>query len=178
MGGSIYRFCCFSALGVSAILGTGPKVAAQGSLELANVHQDLSALHHQVAALRLSLEQMEADQHKLKAALEASKEECRQINKNCTALLAQHKKDMTDCLEQRHKAWIEEMQKLLTPGAEKPGIDYPKEGISYTIKKGDTLSKIAQEHRSKVAYIQAANHIQDPNKDVRPGQTIFIPQGK
>ncbi len=178
MGCFIRRSTCLSILGACIILALGPSLAAQGSLELANLQQDLSALRHQVATLRLALEQVEADQQKLKAALAASKEDYRQLQKSYIDQLAQHKKDAADLLEQKHTTLLAELQKLITPTLAKTELDYPKTGISYTVKKGDTLSKIAHEHHSKIAYIQAANHIQDPNKDLRPGQTIFIPQGK
>lgn len=178
MGCFIRRSTYWSILGVCIILGIGPRLAAQGSLELANLQQDLSALRHQVATLRLALEQVELDQHKLQAALAASKADYKQLQKSYIDLLAQHKKDAADLLAQRDKALLAELQQLLTPTLAKTELDYPKTGISYTVKKGDTLSKIAQEHQSKVAYIQAANQIQDPQKDLRPGQTLFIPQGK
>lgn len=179
MGCFIRKFVCCAILGWG-VFGFGPGLAAQGSLALANLQEDLSALRHQLASLRLTLEQVEIDQQKLKAALAASKEDYKQLQKSYIELLAQHKKDSTALLERNHKALLEELQKLLapTPTSTKTELDYPKEGISYTVKKGDTLSKIAHEHHSKVAYIQAANHIQDPNKDLRPGQTLFIPQGK
>ncbi len=174
----MYRWVGFGVVGISAICGIGPRLAAQGTLEFANIHQDLSALRHQVAALKLSLEQVELDQQKLKSALAASKEDYKQLQKSYIDLLAQHKKDAEALLDQKHNTLLAELQKVLIPTLAKAELDYPKTGISYTVKKGDTLSKIAQEHHSKIAYIQAANHIQDPHKDLRPGQTIFIPQGK
>lgn len=53
--------------------------------------------------------------------------------------------------------------------------NYPKEGISYTIKPGDTLSVIALKNNSSTNHIQNANRITDP-RALRPGQVIFIPQ--
>jgi LysM repeat protein len=55
--------------------------------------------------------------------------------------------------------------------------EYPKEGVPYTVKSGDTLSKIAIRYESSIKDIQNANKIADP-RDLRAGQTIFIPQGK
>jgi LysM repeat protein len=152
-------------------------------LELANIKEDLGALKHAVSALQLSVEQLEADNHKLKTALQNSIKDYQSLRKHYTDLLAQQKKEYTELIEHKHKSLLEEIQKLmLADSAAAPSaylaIDYPKEGVSYKIKKGDTLSKIALEHKSKVIYIQAANKIQDPNKDLHVGQTIFIPQGK
>ena len=65
-----------------------------------------------------------------------------------------------------------------TPSVEVPvhfSEDYPKTGKPYVVKKGDTLSAIARDHGSTVKYIQNANKIADPAKDLRVGATIFIP---
>ena len=52
---------------------------------------------------------------------------------------------------------------------------YPKSGISYEVQSGDTLSQIAEKFRSSVKYIQDANRIINPAKDLRVGDIIFIP---
>ena len=52
--------------------------------------------------------------------------------------------------------------------------DFPKEGIRYTIQKGDTLSSIATRFKSSIKDIQNANRITDPTK-IQVGQTLFIP---
>lgn len=54
---------------------------------------------------------------------------------------------------------------------------FPKEGVSYTVVAGDTLSRIAQKTGAKVADIINANRISDPSK-VKVGQVLFIPGGK
>lgn len=145
-------------------------------LALANAQQDIASLKHTVASLRLSVEQLEGDNLKLHTALNASLKDYQSLKAYYTELLAQQKKEYTALLDHRHKQLLEDIQKLIL--SDSATGDYPKEGISYTIKKGDTLSKIALEHKSKVTHIQAANKIQDPHKDLRVGQTIFIPQGK
>ena len=55
--------------------------------------------------------------------------------------------------------------------------DYSRKGIAYVVKPGDTLSNIAREYHSTVRDIQNANKIGDP-KDLKGGQTIFIPQSE
>ncbi len=55
--------------------------------------------------------------------------------------------------------------------------DFPKEGIRYTIQKGDTLSSIASRFKSTIKDIQNANRITDPTK-IQVGQTLFIPGGQ
>ncbi|WP_282627629.1 N-acetylmuramoyl-L-alanine amidase [Bacillus subtilis] len=46
-------------------------------------------------------------------------------------------------------------------------------GTTYTVKKGDTLSAIAKEHRVSVANLQSWNNIKDPNK-ITVGQKLKL----
>ncbi|HEY1111042.1 MAG TPA: LysM domain-containing protein, partial [Opitutaceae bacterium] len=55
--------------------------------------------------------------------------------------------------------------------------NYPKEGIAYVVKQGDTLAVIARKHNAKVNDIINANKITDPSK-IMVGQTLFIPGAK
>ncbi|HZZ19212.1 MAG TPA: LysM peptidoglycan-binding domain-containing protein [Opitutaceae bacterium] len=55
--------------------------------------------------------------------------------------------------------------------------NFPKEGISYTVAKGDSLGGIARKTSSKSADIIAANKLTDPSK-IQAGQILFIPGGK
>lgn len=54
--------------------------------------------------------------------------------------------------------------------------DYPQKGLPYIVKPGDTLSEIAQQFNASARDIQNANRIIEPSRDLRVGQTIFIPQ--
>ena len=53
--------------------------------------------------------------------------------------------------------------------------NYPKSGVSYEVQPGDTLSQIAVQFGSRVEFIQNANQINDPARDLRVGDIIFIP---
>jgi LysM repeat protein len=55
--------------------------------------------------------------------------------------------------------------------------DYSKEGVSYTVQKGDTLALIAKKTGAKQQDIINANKIADPAR-IAVGQTLFIPGGK
>jgi LysM repeat protein len=55
--------------------------------------------------------------------------------------------------------------------------DYPKEGTTYTVQKGDTLVVIAKKTGAKAKDILNANKLTDPSK-IFAGQTLFIPGGK
>lgn len=52
--------------------------------------------------------------------------------------------------------------------------DMPETGISYTVKGGDTVSKIARAQGSKINWILAANKL-GPNSTIQVGQKLFIP---
>jgi LysM repeat protein len=54
------------------------------------------------------------------------------------------------------------------------GDDYPKEGIRYTVQKGETLAQIAKKNGAKMQDIINANKIVDPTR-IQAGQTLFIP---
>jgi LysM repeat protein len=54
---------------------------------------------------------------------------------------------------------------------------YPKDGVSYTVAKGDTLARIAQKTGAKREDIINANKISDPSK-LMAGQVLFIPIAK
>jgi LysM repeat protein len=56
--------------------------------------------------------------------------------------------------------------------------EYPKTGVSYEVRSGDTLSGIARAQGSKIKWIQNANKIANPARDLQVGQTIFIPLKK
>jgi len=57
-----------------------------------------------------------------------------------------------------------------------PSGDFPATGIGYLVKKDDNLRKIAIRFKSKVSWIQIANKINDPSKDLQIDQKIFVPQ--
>jgi hypothetical protein len=55
--------------------------------------------------------------------------------------------------------------------------NFPKEGISYTVAKGDSVGVIARKTGARSADIIAANKITDPSK-IQVGQVLFVPGGK
>ena len=55
--------------------------------------------------------------------------------------------------------------------------EFPKEGVSYTVQKGETLATIAKKTGAKVQDIINANKLTDPSK-IQVGQVLFVPGGK
>lgn len=163
---------------------------------VANLTQDVSSLSQEVRALRLEVEQLQRENQKLssvidsatvqqqiaqlanllqdlrreyKAADESQKQMIlKAFNKQLEALAAQ----MQTALESVARV-VESQPKIETPVSFSQ--DYPQTGITYVVVSGDTLSGIARKHGSTVKYIQNANKITNPSRDLQIGQSIFIP---
>lgn len=57
------------------------------------------------------------------------------------------------------------------------GETYSKEGVSYTVQKGDSIGVIAKKTGAKTQDIIDANKLTDPSR-IQAGQVLFIPGGK
>ena len=57
------------------------------------------------------------------------------------------------------------------------GDSYPKEGVNYTVQKGDTVGLIAKKTGAKAQDIIDANKLLDPSR-IQSGQVLFVPGGK
>jgi len=57
------------------------------------------------------------------------------------------------------------------------GSAYPREGVSYTVLKGDSLGAIAKKTGAKAQDIIDANKLADPSR-IQAGQVLFVPGGK
>lgn len=57
------------------------------------------------------------------------------------------------------------------------GGGYTKEGVNYTVVKGDTIGMIAKKTGAKAQDIIDANRLADPSR-IQAGQVLFIPGGK
>ena len=165
---------------------------------LADMQQDMAILKREVGNLRLEVEQLsrqnETLERKLKQAQSSSsstdlmRAQVSSVRSEVSSqnealkreIISLVKKDMENLASQTNNA-IEKLAKAIgsRPQAPMPanfGDDYPKMGITYTVKAGDTLGKIARANNSKIKWIQDANKISDPNRGLRIGESIFIPQ--
>jgi LysM repeat protein len=190
------------ALLIAVCFPLSPSFAQSESLRVvvANLNEDVGLLAQQVKTLRLEIEAMRRENARLRnqvdsaqanrdteaqiddlaAAIESLRREYRQADE---AQKAQIIREVTRQVE----ALAKETEQAIGVVAEAVGAepqvstpvhfseDYPETGITYTVRSGDTLSKIAREHGSTIKYIQNANKIVNPARDLQVGQTIFIP---
>jgi len=167
---------------------------------VANLSQDVSQLSQQVRALRLEIEQMQRENRQLRVQLaETSANQQTEVQisslgsaiealrRDFRAADASQKEEILAEVNRQMRALARETETAINavaavvgsePKVETPvhfSSDYPKTGITYTVRSGDTLSKIAREHNSTTKHIQNANKIVNPARDLQVGQTIFIP---
>lgn len=167
------------------------------SIKVANLSEDVALLSKEVRQLRLEIEELGRENGFLKGKLEdVCLENARlkaQVSKESVQIgqlsssFDNYQKNIGSLVSEQMEAFSKETQKamdLLASNIVKRSEpkkefrftdDYPKEGLAYTVKSGDTLSGIALKHHSSTKDIQNANKIGDP-KDLRAGQEIFIPQ--
>ncbi len=169
---------------------------AQQSLgtEVAGLREDVRGLIQKVGELSLRIEELERANAALKAQAASGSAQAyatvQQLNAavvdlnqaikagdaaNAASAAAQIKKlgDATNAaLESLAKGQAQRAAASTTFSE-----NFPSEGISYTVQKGDTLSIIARKTGAKLSDIVNANKIADPTK-VRVGDTLFIPGGK
>lgn len=167
---------------------------------VANLNQDMALIAQQVKTLRLEIEELHRENARLRSqvvAASSNKDTQAQITNLSSAIETLRreyrsadevsKKQIIDEVTRQINALAGETQAALNSVAEavdsQPQIqetvhfsdDYPKTGKPYTVRSGDTLSKIARVHGSTVKHIQNANKIVNPSRDLRVGETIFIP---
>lgn len=169
--------------------------------QVAGVQQDVEYLMQTLKQLRLEIEVLRSEVSEARRSEQTALLRQNQLVENYNSFVQnthtefKRLKDEAAAMDERQKR---EIVDVVTRQIEKMGAqmqrtiarsggtstqqqtfskDYPKEGVAYTVRSGDTLSKVAQAHGSSVPDIQNANQISDP-RDLRSGQTIFIPQRK
>ncbi|NCG09122.1 MAG: LysM peptidoglycan-binding domain-containing protein [Verrucomicrobia bacterium] len=181
----------------STFLALQPVEAADSvRVAVADLKQDMASMQKEVRALLLEVEQLRRENESLRSALNSSstqqqmaqlaaslqnlrREFERADNLKEQAIMASVKRQMDSLASQMQNA-LESVSKAVS---RQPKIaskvrfteDYPQTGVTYTVRSGDTLTKIAREHGSTIKDIQNANKIANPSRDLRVGQSIFIP---
>tara|TARA_B100001971_G_scaffold214995_1_gene256244 strand:+ start:49819 stop:50508 length:690 start_codon:yes stop_codon:yes gene_type:complete len=175
---------------------------AQDNLRVtvANLNQDVSLLAQNLKTLRLEIEELHRENARLRsqvAAASSNRDTEAQITNLASAIEtlrreyraadeAQKQQILTEvnrqvgALASEFQAAINSIAKAVDsqPQVSAPvhfSDDFPKTGKPYVVRSGDTLSKIARDHGSTIKHIQNANKIVNPSRDLKVGETIFIP---
>ncbi|MEN9841552.1 MAG: hypothetical protein RL376_1352 [Verrucomicrobiota bacterium] len=185
-------------LGLSSVVRAQP--APSPAVELANLREDVRLVLQRVGELSLRVEQLENENARLTkaaAGAERSYVTLAQLNTaiadlsrdlkaadaaNKTEILSTVATQLENLARQTNAALdgVTRTRAATTATAATPATfsdNFPKEGISYTVASGDTVSRIAQKTGAKVADIVNANKLADPTK-LRVGQVLFIPGGQ
>ena len=181
----------------SALAAAAPAQNPSSQLELANLREDVRGLIQRVGELTLRVEQLERENADLRAhsgaadksyaSLAKLNEAINDLNHNIRTAVAASKAEtlqqVAGQMEKLAKQTQAALDSLAKGQATRPAVqtsfadNYSKEGVSYTVQKGDTIAVIAKKTGTKQQDIINANKIADPSRIV-VGQTLFIPGGK
>ena len=196
------RYVVVVPLLVWSLLASGivrAQSAMSPAVELANLREDVRLVLQRVGELSLRVEQLETENARLTkatAGAERSYVTLAQLNTaiadlsrdlkaadsaNKTEVLSTVATQMENLARQTNAALdgvTRARAAAATPSAPVTFSDnFPKDGVSYTVVAGDTVSRIAQKTGGKLTDIVNANKLADPTK-LRVGQVLFIPGGK
>ena len=169
--------------------------AASPAFELASLREDVRLLSQRLGELSLRVEQLERDNSELRTKSGQTYVTLAQLNqaiadaeRTMNAAMRDQKRETLQQVSAQLEKLANETQAAINalakgvatrPAVSTPSFteDYPKEGVSYTVQKGDTLSSIAHKTGAKMQDIINANKIADPTR-LQVGQTLFIPHSK
>lgn len=185
---------CIAALPQEILAQQRQAISAR---QIAALIEEVTALRDEVNRLRLDVEDLRTENARLlekaerKGNASAGAAEMASLRVEINNKLEAQRREIGSEVERRIARANEETNKALkniqkqvnealdtksVPAASpaKPK-DLPENGVLYVIKSGDTLSKIAREHNSKVAWILFVNQGMNPNR-LQPGKEIVVPQ--
>lgn len=164
--------------------------------ELANMREDFKILQQTVGGLTMRVEALERENTALAQKAAGAQESYATLTQLNTAIAdlsrdiksaqAQTKSEvlqtvgtqMESLAKQTNAALDSVTRSRAAVNAQTTFSDnFPKDGITYTVASGDTVSRIAQKTGAKVADIINANKLADPTK-IQVGQVLFVPGGK
>lgn len=169
--------------------------------------EDVRDLTQRVSDLSLRVEQLEHDNSELKAKIAAAQgsrdavttaqlnSAVADLNASVTSAVAASQSEilqkvavqMENLAKQTNAALDSISRQSGTPAARSPaaaqaptptfGEAYSKQGVSYTVQKGDSIGAIAKKTGAKTQDIIDANKLTDPSR-IQVGQVLFVPGGK
>lgn len=166
-------------------------------MEFANLREDVRGLTQRVGELSLRVEQLERENAELKQRVGAAdksyvsiaqlNDAIADLNRNVRTAANSAKNEalqqVSVQMEKLAKQTNAALDSLAKAQATRPTVQttfsdsFPKEGISYTVQKGDTIAVIAKKTGAKQQDIINANKLSDPSR-ITVGQTLFIPGAK
>jgi LysM repeat protein len=166
-------------------------------VELANLREDVRGLVQRLGELALRIEQLERENTELRSrstmadktyvTVAQLNEAIADVNRDIRTAVATSKSEtlqqVSAQLEKLGKQTNAALDSLAKSQATRPVVqtafseEYPKQGISYTVQKGESLAAIAKKTGAKPQDIINANKLSDPSR-ISAGQTLFIPGGK
>lgn len=170
------------------------------NLQLANLRADVDQLRQLLRRVQMEQEQLARENAALRAAVEGqlgteraqyvTLERLNQLLSSFETRIqtvnAESRKVLVGEVSKEIEALAEQTQKAINALAKsiegQPQLEqvvvfndkYPKAGTTYTVKRGDSLGKIARELGSRVDWIRNANRLS--SDIIYPGQELFIPQ--
>jgi len=184
-----------------AWLSLAPFLPAQNAaIEVANLREDVRLLAQRVGDLQLQVEQLQRQNQELQGKSQVAQQSyatVTQLNDAVASLNREIKSQVAASKEETLQAVSARIEKLakdtntaiqsLARGVNATHAspvaaptfsdDYKKEGITYTVVKGDSIGSIAKKTGGTARDIINANKLSDPSK-IHAGQTLFIPGGK
>lgn len=184
------------------LISLGSRLPAQTpAIELANLREDVRILSQRVGELQMRLEQAERENRDLRAktvgvaqsyaTVTQLNDTVADLNRTIKAAVGASKAEtlqqvsvQMEKLARQTNAAIDSLTKAVnvarSPITVPPPTfsdDYPKEGTTYTVQKGDSIGSIAKKTGGAPKDIINANKLADPSK-IHAGQALFIPGGK
>jgi LysM repeat protein len=182
---------------IGVLTATVSAQPAPSALDFANLREDVRGLTQRVGEVSLRIEQLERENAELRQRLAAADKSHvsisalndavsdlnRAIRTSAAAAKNETLQQVSAQMEKLAKQTNAALDSLAKSQASRPAVqtsfsdNYPKDGVSYTVQKGDTLAVIAKKTGAKQQDIINANKISDPSR-IMVGQTLFIPGGK
>ncbi|MDR2673523.1 MAG: LysM peptidoglycan-binding domain-containing protein [Opitutaceae bacterium] len=178
-----------------------PLSAQNPAVEITNLREDVRILYQRIERLELMVEQLQAQNSRLQTQAAAGaqsyatvaqlNEAIAEVNRAAkaaaagsrTEILGQIQRQLDALARQTNDAFAALSRNRAAANATAAvtppvfSTDFPKEGITYTVQRGDTISVIARKTGAKVQDIINANRIADATK-LMPGEKLFIPGAK
>jgi len=182
-------------------LSLAPFLPAQNAqIEIANLREDVRLLTERVGDLQLQVEQLQRQNQELQGKSQVAQqsyatvaqlnEAVSNLNREIKSQVASSKDETLQLVSTRIEKLakdtntaIQSLARGVNTAHASPvaaptfSDDYKKEGITYTVVKGDSIGSIAKKTGGTARDIINANKLSDPSK-IHAGQTLFIPGGK